>query len=82
MSTLVVSEPTTDPLAKELLLSHREAIVVYLDKDDEGECTVATFTKLADDNALSNILADILQQLLLVRDGKGDCHKGKATTDP
>jgi hypothetical protein len=49
---------------KELLDSHREAIVITADPD-QGESKIAVFTKLLDSNGvIAPLLADLLSNLL------------------
>lgn len=51
--------------AEQLLLEHKEALVIYLDPDDGpmGESNISVFAKLANKSVLSSVLQEILRSL-------------------
>lgn len=61
-------EYEADPMVNELFQGHQEALVIYLDPDEEneGESNVGVYTKVRDGSQLMMMLAAILEQLLHV----------------
>lgn len=55
-----------------VLDGHQEVLVIVADPDgkSEGESTVAVFSKLLDKGVLSPMLANILRNLLVTKNGK------------
>lgn len=68
-------EPTKD--VKEVLLNHREVLIIVADPDSssggesESESNIAVFAKLLDEQGvLAPVLSEILQNLLVTKNGK------------
>jgi hypothetical protein len=61
-------QATIDNTTKQLFDEHREALVIFIDKDEqnEGEFTLGAFNKTRDDGLLMSLLMSILESLINV----------------
>lgn len=83
MSTIKPNPSPQDPVALGLVGSHREALVIYLDKDptNPSESLISVITKLEEEGTLSGVLISILYNLVQTNNAKKRSGKTKSRTD-
>jgi hypothetical protein len=83
MSTIKQNYSPQDPIAIGLVENHREALIIYLDKDpaNPGESLISVVTKLEKEGALSEVLISILYNLVQTNNVKKHSGKAKSYTN-